>query len=412
MLLLAIEDVTTLRALERERNELLRSERSARLEAERANRAKDLFLATLSHEMRTPLSTILMAAQTLSRMEGVDPIVAHATAAIERAVKAQARLVDDLLDISRIVAGKLLLDLGPVDFASVVENAVETTRPAAAAKSLRLDVQIEHTDRAVYGDSARLQQVIHNLLTNAVKFTPHGGTISVSVRRMNGSVELVVSDTGIGIEPDLLPHLFSRFVQGDSTITRTHGGLGLGLSIVRHLVEMHGGSVRAESEGRGKGATMRVSLPLGDAMVMRSTSGELSIEDLNGIRVLVVEDDDDTRDAYAAMLRSLGAEVRAEPSSAAGLRALEEFQAQVILSDIAMPGEDGLTFIENVRRLPPDRGGRVPAAAITALASREDRERSLRAGFQLHVAKPIEAARLATTVGTLARSTRQPGKHG
>jgi two-component system CheB/CheR fusion protein len=410
MMLLAIDDVTNLRALEAERALLLASEKQARLEAERANRAKDLFLATLSHELRTPLSTMLMSAQLLKRLSTEDRRIERASASIERATQAQSKLIDDLLDVSRIVSGKLMLDLGPVGFDAVVQSAMDIAQPAAQAKSLELKLEIAGPIGTVYGDEMRLQQVVNNLLTNAIKFTPHGGRVSVGLERDGDQARLTVTDTGMGIRPDVLPHLFSRFVQADSSVTRTHGGLGLGLSIVRHLVEAHGGRVQAESPGEGKGATFRVTLPLGGAEASKvARTPRASVRGIAGVRVLLVEDDDDTRETYAAMLAELGAEVRAAPSAAAGFLALQEFHPQVVLSDIAMPGEDGFSFIQRVRRLDPDQGGQVPAAAITALASNEERQRALSSGFQMHVAKPIDAARLVDVVSALVDLRSPPG---
>jgi CheY-like chemotaxis protein len=243
---------------------------------------------------------------------------------------------------------------------------------------------------------------VSNLLSNAIKFTPHGGRVSVRLEQADGRARLTITDTGIGIRAEVVPRLFDRFVQADSSVTRTHGGLGLGLSIVRHLVEIHEGTVQVESAGEGKGTTFRVVLPVGSASAMRSRSPAPAVRGIEGVRVLVVEDDDDTREAYATMLGDLGAVARGEASAAAAMAALEDFRPQVILCDIAMPGEDGLTFIRRVRRLGPERSGRVPAAAITALASEEDRQRATQSGFQLHVAKPIDAARLAEVVRLLA----------
>ncbi len=403
MMLLAVDDVTELRGLEAEREQLLASEKQARLEAERANQAKDLFLATLSHELRTPLSTMLMSAQLLKQIAPEDRRIERASSSIERATQAQSRLIDDLLDVSRIVSGKLLLDLAPVDLEAVVQSAVDIAQPAAQAKSLDFDFVIDGEIGTVYGDAARLQQVVNNLLTNAIKFTPHGGRVAVRLERERDQAELSVTDTGMGIRPEVLPLLFNRFVQADSSVTRTHGGLGLGLSIIRHLVEAHGGSVHAESPGEGKGSTFRVKLPVGAAEAAKvATARQPSVRGIAGVRVLLVEDDDDTRETYAAMLSELGADVRAAPSAAAGFLAVEEFRPQVILSDIAMPGEDGFSFMERVRHLAPERGGRVPAAAITALGSDEDRRRAMQAGFQMHVRKPVDAAHLQSIVATLA----------
>jgi two-component system CheB/CheR fusion protein len=401
-MLLAIEDVTELRALEGERALLLASEKQARLEAERANRAKDLFLATLSHELRTPLTSMLMAAQVLTRLPTEDSRIRRASATIERAAHAQSKLIDDLLDISRIVSGKLLLDLGPVDFEAVVQGAVDIAQPAAQAKALELNVVIDGRIPTLYGDAMRLQQVVNNLLTNAIKFTPRGGRVAVRLESDGARALLSVTDTGMGIRPEVLPQLFNKFVQADSSVTRTHGGLGLGLSIVRHLLEAHGGRVEAESQGEGKGATFRVTLPLGGSEALKGApASRPSVRGIAGVRVLLVEDDDDTREAFSQMLLALGAEVRTAPSAADGFLTLQEFHPQVLLSDIAMPGEDGFSFLQRVRRLGPEAGGRVPAAAITALASNEERQKALEAGFQMHVAKPLDAARLVTVVNTL-----------
>ncbi len=409
MALLAIDDVTELRALEAERRSLLESEQRARQLADEANGAKDLFLATLSHELRTPLSTMLMSAQVLERVARDDARMLRATASIARAVKAQTRLIDDLLDVSRIVAGKLLLDLGPVDFGAVVDDVVDSMRPSAAAKSIDLEIAIEARMAVVFGDSARLQQVIQNLIVNAIKFTPHGGRVGVGVTSSFSRIVLSVSDTGIGVSPEILPKLFARFMQADSSVTRSHGGLGLGLSIVRHVVELHSGSVSAESEGPGMGATFRVSLPLGsvDSGAAHGASSA-SFEDVRGVRVLLVEDEDDTREAYSVLLRELGAEVCAVTSAKDALEALIALRPDVILSDVSMPGEDGFSFIEKVRRREVEVGGYVPAAALTALASDEDRKRAISAGFQLHVPKPVDSARLASVVSRLA-AMRRPG---
>jgi len=401
MVLLAIDDVTALRELEAERDQLLASEHHARLEAERATRAKDLFLATLSHELRTPLSTILMAAQLLRQLAADNPSIDRPSASIERAANAQTRLIDDLLDVSRIISGKLMLDLEPVDLAAIVREAVDVARSSALAKGLELELTVEGTVTAVYGDEVRLLQVVNNLVTNAIKFTPHGGHIWVRLESKGEQAELSVTDTGMGIHAEVLPRLFNRFVQADSAMTRTHGGLGLGLSIVRHLVEVHGGTVDVESPGEGKGSTFRITLPMGTIDAATAPAPRSVARSIEGVHVLLVEDDDDTREAYAAMLVKLGTQVRAEPSAARALAALSEFHPDVILSDIAMPGEDGFSFIQKVRCLDPERGGLVPAAALTALVSDETRRRALEAGFQLHVPKPVAATRLASVVAAL-----------
>jgi two-component system, chemotaxis family, CheB/CheR fusion protein len=348
---------------------------------------------------------MLMSAQILRRIAAGEPRIERASASIERAANAQSRLIDDLLDVSRIVAGKLFLDLGPVDFAAVVREALDLARPMAEAKGLELELDIDDEIGDVYGDTARLLQVVNNLLSNAIKFTPGGGQVSVQLAPIEGGrAQLTVSDTGIGIRPGVLPQLFSKFAQADSTVTRMHGGLGLGLSIVHHIVEVHGGQLEAESPGEGQGSTFRVTLPFGGGGETARASGEPStvVQEIHGVRILLVEDDDDTREAYVTMLTELGAEVRAASSAAAALAVLEEYRPQVILSDIAMPGEDGFSFIQKVRRLAPEQGGRVPAAALSALASEQDRLHALQAGFQLHVAKPVDSTRLSTVVRMLA----------
>ncbi len=411
MTLIAIDDISGVRALQQGHAQLLESEKQARMEAERANQAKDLFLATLSHELRTPLNIILLEAQLLGRASVANPSLGRASTTIERAAKTQARLIDDLLDVSRIVAGKLLLDLRVVDLKEIVQGAVDMAMIAAETKGLDLRMVVpDDFAGPIYGDAMRLHQMVTNLLSNAIKFTPRGGHISVRLARSGGQAQIAIADTGVGIRSDVLPNLFSRFVQGDSSVTRVHGGLGLGLAIVRHLVEAHGGHVRAESPGEGKGTTLHVSLPIGAAGFQAAATDALEAiaHDIHGVRVLIVEDDDDARASFSAMLGLLGAEVRAAPSASAGLATIDAFRPQVILSDIAMPGEDGYSFIRKVRRLEPDRGGLVPAAALTALASDEDRKQAKEAGFQMHIAKPVDAVHLASAVRTLAAMTLRP----
>jgi two-component system CheB/CheR fusion protein len=400
-ILLGLEDVTERRRLERERALLLESEQAARVEAERANAAKDLFLATLSHELRSPLSVVLLQAQLLERLD--DERVKRGGRSIARAVRLQQGLIGDLLDVSRIAAGKLLLDVHPLDLGHVVRDAVEGIGGAAAARSIRLETELTDEVLPVSGDAARLQQVVTNLLTNAVKFTPTGGRVSVQLARAADAAVVTVSDSGSGIKPDFLPHLFETFSQADASAARKHGGLGLGLAIVRHLVEMHGGTVRAESPGEGGGATFTVTVPLllggGDAVLPARGRAAATVA---GLRVLVVDDDDDTRDALTEMLTGFGAEVRAVSSAAEGLRAVQEDPPQVLLCDLAMPGEDGFSLIAKIRALPAERGGRVPAVALTALAGEHERRRALLAGFDRHLANPIEVTRLTVAVSELA----------
>jgi two-component system, chemotaxis family, CheB/CheR fusion protein len=394
--LLAFEDLTKHRRFE--------EERTARAAAETANRTKDLFLATLSHELRTPLSTILMQAQALRRAAPVDPKVDHASAAIHRAANLQKRLIDDLLDVSRIVSGKLGLDQHVVDLGAIVEGAVEEARPSADAKGVELHAMLEPGLTAVYADPARMQQVVSNLVTNAVKFTQRGGTVSVTLERSGAEGRISVRDTGIGIRREFLPLLFSRFSQADSTVTRTHGGLGLGLAIVKHLVDLHGGRVGAESDGEGRGATFWVTLPVAQTAALdRSTSHRAPPQsEVAGLHVLLIEDDEGTRECVVEILGGAGAIVRAAGSAAEGMKALREFEPDVLLSDLAMPGQDGFGLIAEVRSLPPERGGRIPAAALSALAGVEDRQRALAAGFQMHIPKPVDIDTLLATLARLA----------
>lgn len=397
-MLLAIEDITT-------RRELDALERGARLEAEQGNLAKDLFLATLSHELRTPLGTILMAAQLLQAVKTEDPRIQHASLAIQRAVATQAGLIDDLLDISRIVSGKLVLDVRTIDLVAIAQSAVDVAHAAAEAKGVALTLAVRGPVGAIRGDATRLQQIVTNLVDNAIKFTPRGGKVVVELGLLDGRVQLVVKDTGIGIPPAALPHVFDRFVQAESSSIRVHGGLGLGLAIVRYLVDVHGGEVRAESLGKGQGAAFRVLLPLAseaDAQPAAAAPAPLSTS-IAGVRVLMIEDDEGTRDTFAMMLGELGAQVTTAPSAAAGLELVEPLQPHVILCDVAMPDEDGYAFIRQLRARGRERGGATPAAALTALAGEEDRKRALEAGFQMHLAKPIDADQLAAAVGALAR---------
>ncbi|HET6984428.1 MAG TPA: CheR family methyltransferase, partial [Myxococcaceae bacterium] len=389
----------------------------ARGEAERANLAKDEFLATLSHEIRTPLSSMLMHAQLLGR-GGLDPVkIKRAADAIERGTRIQVKLVDDLLDVSRIVAGKLKLDQGPVDLCTVVRAAVEGVAGVAQAKGVTFHVVLDETVGPVSGDPTRLQQVVTNLLANAVKFSFENGKVTVLLDRQDGKARLRVGDSGIGIEPEFLPHVFRRFAQEDGTTVRKHGGLGLGLAIVRDLVEAHGGTVRGESEGKGKGATFSVFLPVrdapSDAPEDTSTSSgspaskprarRASSKDvLRGIRVLVVEDDPGSREAVVEMLSVMGAEVRASGSASEAMRDLQEFGPTVLVCDIAMPGEDGYSLIRRVRALGEARGGDVPAIALTALARVGDRRHALAAGFQNYLTKPVDLDDLAQAVAELS----------
>jgi signal transduction histidine kinase/ActR/RegA family two-component response regulator len=385
-------------------------------EAEAANRTKDEFLATMSHELRTPMTAILGWAHLLRTSRFSEDDLARALETVERNARAQTKLIDDLLDISRIITGKLRLDVRTVDLASVIEAAVDATRPTAEAKQIRLQTVIDPQAGPVSGDTDRLQQVVWNLLTNAIKFTPKGGRVQVRLERINSHVEITVSDTGRGISAEFLPHVFDRFRQADGTTTRTHGGLGLGLSIVRQLVELHGGTVSAESAGEGQGSSFTVQLPV---LVTRrevfkperrhpTAGGSISFDcppSLKGLRVLVVDDEQDTRDLLRAVLEQCGSEVITAASAAEALEAFQQSKPDVLISDIGMPEEDGYELIWKVRALETGLGKRVPAIALTAYARVEDRVRALTAGFHVHVPKPIEPVELVAVVASLTGRT-------
>jgi signal transduction histidine kinase/ActR/RegA family two-component response regulator len=416
--LLISEKVARLEAEEAQRlsSKLLMREEEARADAEAANRLKDEFLATVSHELRTPLNSILGWAQLMRTGTLDEEASTRALGTIERNTKALAQIIDDLLDVSRIISGKLRLDVRPIELEPVVAAALDAIRPATDAKNIRLDVSHDSAAGVVSGDPTRLQQVVWNLLTNAIKFTPSGGHVEVRIERDDATARIAVADSGEGISESFLPHVFDRFRQADSTLTRLHGGLGLGLAIVRHLVEMHGGSVSAVSEGRGKGSTFTVSLPLLTAG--RSLTSEYQMpgspiraldedSDLCGLRIMVVDDERDAREVLVAMLEHRGAEVIALSSTAEAVEVLacaaNGSIPDVLVSDIGMPGEDGFELISKVRALEPGRGGEIPAIALTSYARAEDRARVLAAGFQRHVAKPVEPSKLASVVATLAR---------
>jgi len=404
-----------LRASEEKLQRSLKSEQHARAEAQRANRMKDEFLSTLSHELRTPLNAILGWSQFLAD-DGVrsPERLQKGLETIERNARAQVNLIEDLLDVSRISEGKLRLDVKPVAFAEVVEAAMATIRPAADARNINVQVVLDRNNDQVTGDPARLQQIVWNLLSNAVKFTQKGGRIQVAVERVQSHVALSVSDNGEGIRPDFLPHIFDRFRQGDQSTTRSFGGLGLGLSIVKHLVELHGGTVRAMSEGPGRGTTFVVDLPL--RMRRQSEADTAAAPDgveplgigaarLDGVTVLYVDDEPDARDLAHRVLGRHGGRVLTAGSAKAGWQSVSDHRPDVIVADIGMPEEDGYSLIRAIRALPADRGGSTPAAAVTALARPEDRRRALMAGFQTHVAKPIDMTELVAVVASLAGRT-------
>jgi signal transduction histidine kinase/DNA-binding response OmpR family regulator len=398
---------------------LLEKEQRARAAAEAASRAKEEFLAVLSHELRTPLNAVYGWARMLRSGQIEGEAVTRALDVIMRNANAQVQLIDDMLDVSRIITGKMRLDVRPVDLKTVVEAALDAVRPAAEAKQIRLQALLDPQAVAITGDPDRLQQVVWNLLSNAVKFTPRDGRIQVHLQRVNSHVEIVISDSGQGILPDVLPHVFERFQQGDSTSTRRHTGLGLGLALVRHLVELHGGTVEAFSAGEGQGSTFTVKLPVaiaraGDAEDTRPprrahpTAGvkvAASGPSLHGLRVLVVDDDRDGLDLIATILLNSGAEVRACASAAEAFQALQAWRPDVLISDIEMPGEDGYTLIRRVRALDTGRMARTPAVALTAYGRVEDRLRTLSAGYSMHVPKPVDPTELATVVASLAGRT-------
>jgi PAS domain S-box-containing protein len=387
-------------------------ERQARRQAEEANRMKDEFLALVSHELRSPLNAMLGYA-VLLRYGGLDAQkVKQAADVIERSGKAQAQLIDDLLDTARIISGKLRLELGPVDLVSVIEHAVQTIRPAADAKRISLETDLPPEIGQITGDPARLQQVVWNLLSNAVKFTPQGGRVEARLERMDPYIGITVSDTGKGISPDFLPYVFDRFRQADASSARRYGGLGLGLALVKYLVELHGGTIEAASAGEGHGSMFRVTLPVravatplgeaGGAPVTVKSSGELA-----GVRALVVDDEDDARKLIETVLRQYGADVVAVSSAAEAYTLITttppKERPDVMVTDIGMPGEDGYSLIRRVREWERARGAYIPAVALTAYGRVEDRMRALSAGFQMHVAKPVEPAELAVVIMSLVR---------
>jgi len=385
-------------------------------QAEESSRLKEEFLATISHELRTPLSAILGWARMLRMGQLSEEHAAKALDTIERNARAQAQLVDDLLDVSRIVTGKLRMDVQPADPNAFIDAAVEAVRPAAEAKGVRVQKVIDTAAITIPGDPVRLQQVVWNLLSNAIKFTPRDGRVQIRSERVNSHLEIVVSDTGQGIAPDFLPHVFDRFRQADQKTSRQHGGMGLGLAIVRHLVEMHGGSVRAASEGEGKGATFTVMLPISPVYHVDASGSRVHpaardllspVDDctdrLDGVRILVVDDESDTRDLLKQGLEYCGAKVGVAGSAEEALQKVTASYPDILISDIGMPRVDGYELIRQIRRLPKELGGKVPAIALTAYTRTEDRLQALRAGYDMHVPKPVELAELVAVAATVVR---------
>jgi PAS domain S-box-containing protein len=402
-----IQDISRRKQAEAEREALLRREQAARREAEEASRLKDEFLATVSHELRTPLNAIV-GWTAIGRTRDFDPVVvARAFDTIERNARAQKQLIEDLLDVSRIVAGKLRLEMARVDLKAVIEAAMESTRTAADAKGIAMKSRFAADLPPVRGDFTRLLQVVWNLLSNAAKFTPRGGRIDIHVARAEEMIEITVSDTGQGINADFVPFVFDRFRQEDGSITRRHGGLGLGLAIVRHLTELHGGNVRVHSAGEGCGATFVVQLPCSTSAAeagIDAQSSALVPPVLNGLRLLVVEDEEDSLFMLDDLLRVLGAIPALTRSGSEALALLEQSSFDLLLADIGMPGMDGYALIRELRRREALGARRTPAVALTAYGRPEDRLRALDAGFQNHVTKPVEPGELALVIERTASS--------
>ena len=403
-----------------ERSALLAREQVARARAEEASRLKDEFLATVSHELRAPLNAILGWAQILRSGTLDEEKVRHAIAVVERNARTQAQVIEDLLDVSRIITGKLRLDIQPILPARSIASAIESVKPTAEAKGVTLHADLDADAGPISGDASRLQQIVWNLLSNAIKFTPRGGRVEVRLQRAAGQVELSVRDTGIGIDPQFLPHVFDRFRQADASTTRSFGGLGLGLAIVRHLVELHGGSVRAESAGKGQGSAFFIRFPMRQAVLPESEGqvpresgapffGHEELPKLAGVRIVVVDDEPDTRELLREVLERCGAEVREASSAAQAFREVQEWRPAVIVSDIGLPGEDGYELIRKVREWERESGAWTPAIALTAYARTKDRMRALVAGYQVHVAKPIEPVEFALVVaGVLQQPAASP----
>ncbi len=397
---------------EEERARLLVREQAARAEAETANQNKDEFLATLSHELRTPLTAILGWSHLMRTKNLNEAEITRAIDTIERNAKSQSQLIDDLLDVSRIITGKLQIDRASVDLSKVIDAAFDAVRPSAEAKAIRFENSIGPSLSLVIGDHNRLQQVFWNLFNNAVKFTPRGGEVKVSATLNDSRVRVSVTDTGIGINPDFVPFIFDRFRQADGSTTREHGGLGLGLAIVRHLMELHQGTVEVESSGKNLGATFTIVLPIA-ANDVAARNGETLLHEsaeilpfsppelLHGLRVLVVDDEPDARDLLTTILTRCGSDVRCSDSAADAMQVFSEWNPDVLVSDIGMPNEDGYSLIKRLRQLNTTRARRIPAVALTAYATDEDRLQALSAGFQVHVAKPIEPENFVSSIASV-----------
>lgn len=416
----AMRMAANLTAVAIENVRLLERESGARAAAEESNRLKDEFLATVSHELRTPLTAILGWSRMLEGGSLDDSLASRAIETIRRNAKSQAQIIDDILDVSRIITGKLYLELNPMELAPVIEAAVNVVRPTAEARGIQIELKLESQPAVINGDANRLQQVLWNLVSNAIKFTPGGGRVCISIDEIGYEVEVKVSDDGQGISPGFLPFVFDRFRQADSTSTRQHGGLGLGLAIARHLIEIHGGTIKAESDGQGKGSTFSFRLPLIGSI---SAAGEPEKTEryaesrppqtqLNGIHVLLVDDDEDTLELLTQALTQREVRVTAVTSASEALEAIKSFKPDVVVSDIAMPGEDGYQLIRKIRAMDFDHGNPLPAVAITAYAKDEDRQRALSSGFQGFLAKPVELSEFITAVADALGIDQQPGNRG
>ncbi len=402
--------------IERERVLLLRREQAARLDAERANRLKDEFLATLSHELRTPLNAIMGWAHVLGQSSHDRDTVQRAATVIRQNASSQSQLIDDILDVSRIVGGKLTLDTGLVELHRVVDDAIDALMPAASAKTISVN---RHLDRElkVVGDRDRLQQVVWNLVSNALKFTPKGGRVEIALAEVEGDAEIMVADTGIGISPEFLPFVFDRFRQADSSMSRRHSGLGLGMAIVRHLVELHGGTVSVTSGGENQGTTFRLRLarhagplpetPARSVRTERQTAAEVELEQLTGVHILIVEDDNDSRNVLAVLLQRLGALVEAVASAKEAFERVQARRPDVLVSDIGMPDEDGYSLIRRVRQL--DGSGRVPAIALTAYARQQDANSAIESGYDRHLPKPVTPADLVRAIKSIIGASQGEG---
>ena len=402
-----MRDITTRKKTEETLAQLLIRERTARSDAEKANRLKDEFLATLSHELRTPLNAVIGWSRILKAGRLDNESSTHAIEVIERNAWAQKQIIEDILDVSRVITGKLQLHLGPVDLVSVVNAALDAVRPALEAKDIRVETHFQEGLKIIAGDADRLQQVVWNLLSNASKFTPAGGVVSVRIRQDESYVEIEVRDTGPGIAAEFLPHVFERFRQADGSTTRTHGGLGLGLAIVRHLVELHGGLIAAENETVGTGAIFTVRLPLPSTELSRDSGApatrvrDASEVDLKDVKILVVEDELDALDLLTIDLTAHGAKVRGATSAAEALDLLRADSFDLLISDIGMADTDGYNLIKQVREQEVEKREHIPAIALTAYARTQDRLRALAAGYNTHVAKPVEIKELVTVVKCL-----------